>query len=167
MKIGTTVESRRLIRQFADARSLDSPICSSSNQTVTFSAVIFPFGWSFAPAFNVAVNDTIASKGPVPQPQLNRTAMTNRCLPGSTFRATASGSGLSRLSDANAQLDTIGQLLAMQYSGVNPILVQAYADYFDRSRRGYRDYNFNQIGRGSIQNPIDWLRSSQWADLLG
>jgi len=81
--------------------------------------------------------------------------------------ATAPGSGLSRLSDANAQLDTIGQLLAMQYSGVNPILVQAYADYFDRSRRGYRDYNFNQIGRGSIQNPIDWLRSSQWADLLG
>ena len=81
--------------------------------------------------------------------------------------ATASGSELSRLSDANAQLDTIGQLLAMQYSGVNPILVQAYADYFDRSRRGYRDYNFNQIGRGSIQNPIDWLRSSQWADLLG
>lgn len=80
--------------------------------------------------------------------------------------ATGQGSMLRNLSDANAQQNTLGQLLALETAGVNPILVQAYADYFNQGRRAYRDYNFNQIGQGAIQNPIDWLLGSQWADLL-
>jgi hypothetical protein len=74
--------------------------------------------------------------------------------------------GLRDMTDANAQINTLGKLLETSMFGVNPILTQAYADYFDRGRRGYRDYNISQMGKGSITNPIDWLLGSEWGDLI-
>jgi hypothetical protein len=32
---------------------------------------------------------------------------------------------------------------------------------------GYTDYNLGALGSGAIQDPIEWLRQSRWADLLG
>jgi hypothetical protein len=80
--------------------------------------------------------------------------------------AVGQGSMLRNLSDVTAQQNTLGQLMALEKTGMNPILLQAYADYYDQGKRGYRDYNFNQLGQGAVQNPIDWLLASQWADLL-
>lgn len=74
--------------------------------------------------------------------------------------------GLRNMADANAQMNTLGKLLETSMFGVSPILTQAYADYFDRGRRGYRDYNLGQMGKGAITNPIDWLLGSEWGDLI-
>jgi hypothetical protein len=81
-------------------------------------------------------------------------------------RALAPGSPLLNGSP-ELQSAALYDLMALGTTGMNDYVAQSYADYFGNAMGGYSDYNLGALGSGAIQDPIEWLRQSRWADLLG
>ena len=70
-------------------------------------------------------------------------------------------------SDNETQMAALSQLTALGTAGMNPLMQAAWKQYFDNAAYASQSYDYGQLGpNNSNRSAADWLRNSQWADLL-
>lgn len=70
-------------------------------------------------------------------------------------------------SDNPTQMAALSQLTALGTAGMNPLMQAAWKQYFDNASYASQSYDYGQLGpNNNNRSAADWLRNSQWADLL-
>jgi len=81
----------------------------------------------------------------------------------------APGSWASQNLDEQQMMEAMGNITNLGTRGMSPMMQEAYFNYYKRAMGNEGDYRLEQVRNGTLktaQKPVDWLRSSQWADLL-